>query len=226
MKLNTDKKVREAAQVALYNTEREESIRQRMEAYGFRAEDLKRGKALMARVKACTDEQDHGQQRQWELSQQIKEQTKAVQDQARDHIQVVRTLYRHEPAVLHFLRVETMSRSGWPMVEQAAYLYEKLQERKLSLAAYGISDQAIRRAATETSALLTLRQDRSYQKAQAEHCTQTKRQAIKELYGWVVEFRAIARLAFKSEPQWLEAFGMVVRSAVWTGLGTVGNYTM
>ena len=214
MKLNSDKNVREAARLAIYNTEREATIRQRMETYGFRAEHLKQGKARLARVDACTNEQDHCQQMQWELSQQIKEQTKAVRDQAREHIQVTRTSYRHEPAMLHYLRIEMMARPGWAMVQQADYFYEKLRERKLSLAAYGISDQALRRAATETRELLDSRTERARQKAKAENCTQVKQQAIRELRVWVVEFRAIARLAFKNEPQWLEAFGMLVRSAV------------
>lgn len=214
MQLNTDTNIRRAAQHAINNTEKKDVIRQRMEAYGVDAAHLNRGKSLLAKAEACTADKDRCYQAQWETSQQIKVQLEAVEPQTRDHIQVVRTAYRHEPEVVRELRIDSLARSGWLSVAQAEYFYEKLRQRKISLASYGISDADVRKAATEIRGLLTLREERAVQKAEAEHCTEAKQAAYKALHKWVSEFRAIARIAFRDEPQWLEAFGMVARSAV------------
>lgn len=214
MRLDSEIKTLDAAQLAISNTENDADIRQRMEAYGIQAEALKRGKTLLANAKKCIKKKDDCYDRQWELSQQINVQLEAVQSQAREYIQVARTAFRHEPATLHTLRVETLARAGWPCVRQAAYFYHKLQERKLSLQAYGVSDKAIQQATADTNELLVLRQGRIRQKGLAESCTQEKKQAFRELRAWVTEFRGIARIAFKDNPQLLEAFGMLVRAKV------------
>ncbi|MEK6479067.1 hypothetical protein WJR50_16085 [Catalinimonas sp. 4WD22] len=44
----------------------------------------------------------------------------------------------------------------------------------------------------------------------AENSTQEKNQVIKDLRAWYGEFRKLARIAFKDNPQVLESFGMVV----------------
>lgn len=214
MRLDTEKRTLEAARFAVNNTEAEEHLRQQMETFGFSSARMKRGKTLLTKAQDSVREQDHCHHTQWVLGQQIKAQSEAVQSQVRDHITMARAAYRNDAALLRLLRIETIARPGWPLVWQAEYFYEKLREQKLSLAAFGISDQAVQQAGREASQLLTLREKRARQKAETEQSTQAKRAALRELRAWVVEFRATARLAFREQPQWLEAFGITVRSAV------------
>ena len=214
MQLDSEKRIIEAARFAINNTKEEAHIRQQMEVYGFGSTRLKQGETLLNKAQQSIQEKDRCYQGQWELSQQIKAQSEAIQTQVRDHISIARVAYRQDVALLHLLRIETMARPGWSLVWQAEYFYNKLREQKLSLATYGVSDAIIQQAARETGQLLALREKRARQKAQAENSTQTKRTALRELRAWVMEFRGAARLAFRSEPQWLEAFGMTTRAVV------------
>jgi hypothetical protein len=61
-------------------------------------------------------------------------------------------------------------------------------------------------------AVLTLQALRLDKKADAESSTQQKNEAVKELRAWYGEFRKLARIAFKKNPQALESFGILVLS--------------
>lgn len=208
----TEEKVVDATRLAVDTTEQEAAIRQKMEQYGFTPARMTEGKTLLTQAITARQKKDACYDRQWELAQQISAQLEAVQAQFKEHLKVARTAYRNEPATLHALRIERIAQRGWPLVRQAAHFYHKLQERQLSLQAYGVSAKVIQQAMTDTNELLVLRQGRIRQKGFAESCTQEKKQAFRELRAWVAEFRNIARIAFKDNPQLLEAFGMLVRS--------------
>ena len=210
----TEEKVVDAARQAIGTTEQEATIRQKMKQYGFTPARMKEGKTLLTQAITARKKKDAYYDTQWEMAQQINAQLEAVQGQFKEHMKVARTAYRNESSLLHALRIERTARRGWPCVRQAAYFYHKLQERKLSLEAYGISTQEIQQATADTNELMVLRQGRIRQKGFAESCTQEKKKAFRALQAWVSEFRSIARIAFKDNPQLLEAFGMLVRAKV------------
>ena len=214
MKPLTDQKVLDAAHLAIDATEQETLIRQKMEQYGFGPVRMKEGKTLLTQATTAQQKKDRCYDTQLELAQQINAQLEAVQAQFKEHLRVARTAYRNEPTVQQILRIERIAPAGWSCVRQASYFYHKLQERKLSLATFGVSAKEIQQATTDTTQLLVMRQGRIRQKGLAENCTQKKNEAFRKLKKWVSEFRAVARIAFKDNPQMLEAFGMLVRSGV------------
>ncbi len=57
-----------------------------------------------------------------------------------------------------------------------------------------------------------MKDQRLKKKADAENTTQTRNESLKALRKWLTEFHAAARLAFKDNPQMLEAFGIKVKS--------------
>ena len=210
----TGQQVLETAQLAVNITEQEAPIRQKMEKYGFIPARMKEGKNLITRAIAAQRKKDSGYDSQLELAQQINAQLEAVQAQFKEHLRVARTAYRNDSTAQQILRIERIASRGWPCVRQAAYFYHKLQERKLSLQPFGVTAKEIQQATTDTTQLLVMRQERIRQKGLAENCTQEKNEAFRQLKKWVSEFRAVARIAFKDNPQMLEAFGGLVRSAV------------
>lgn len=213
MKLNSNINILEAAHLAIYNTEREVSIRQQMEAYGFTPARMQTGKSLLTKVKNCQDEQTDRYDKNWDVAQQVNTQLASLQRQFKEHAQVVRVALRSEPTQLHKLRIERFAKNDWEVIRQADYFYTRLQRLGISLEAYGIGNKELQQARTAVKALLTLKEERSRLKGMAENSTQLKNEALRELREWLVEFRAVARIAFKNNPQILEAFGIMVAAA-------------
>lgn len=214
MQLDTDELVLDVAQLTLHTLEQEKELLQLMKAHGYSTEETKRGKTLVQKAIDARSQKDACYDVQWELGQQVNAQQSALRTQFREHAKLARTAYRNEPTTLHTLRIERFEKGRWAGVRQAAHFYHKLQERKLSLQALGVSAQEIQQATTDITDLMVLRQARIRQKAKSESCTQTKNKAIRELKDWVMEVRSTARFAFKKNPQMLEAFGVVVRASV------------
>lgn len=214
MQLDTDERILETALLTLHTLEHEKDILRAMKAHGFSADGTKAGKALVKKATNARREKDACYDAQWELGQQVNAQRTAAWAQFREHAKLARAAYRNEPNVLHTLRIERFERGGWAGIRQAAHFYHKVQERKLSLQTLGVSDQEIQQATTDITDLMVMRQARTRQKAKSEACTQAKNQAFRELRVWVMEVRGTARLAFRQNPQMLEAFGVMVRTTV------------
>ena len=214
MLLDTDERILDAAQQTLHTLEQDKEVLKQMKAHGFPADGIKVGKTASQKATDARHQKDACYDAQWELGQQVNAQQTAVWALFREHAKLARTAYRNEPGVIHTLRIERFVRGGWPGVRQAAHFYHKMQERNLSLQTLGVSDQEIQQATTDITDLMVLRQMRTRQKAKSESCTQAKNKAVHELRVWVMEVRSTARLAFKKNPQMLEAFGVVVRATV------------
>ena len=214
MQLDTDERILDAAELALHTLEQDKEVLRLMKAHGYPADGTKVGKGLVKNATNARRQKDVCYDTQWELGQQVNAQQTALWAQFREHAKLARMAYRNEPGTLHTLRIERFEKSKWPGVRQAAHFYHKMQERKLSLQTFGVSEQEIQQATTNITDLMVLRKMRTRQKAKSESCTQVKNNAIRELRQWVMDTRSAARFAFKKNPQMLEAFGIVVRAMV------------
>ncbi|MEQ9440224.1 MAG: hypothetical protein RIG62_14315 [Cyclobacteriaceae bacterium] len=210
MKLDSEISILEAAQLVIYSMEQEETIRQQMEAYGFTPNRMQQGKGLLTKSRHCQKEQSERYNAQWELTQQLQAEMDMIIPLFKEHAKVTKVAFRSEPNTVHSLKIDRLERKGWPAVRQAEHFYAKLLELDLNLEHYGISKKEIQQNRTAIKALQTMKEERMRIKALAENCTQTKQESLQRLRSWVIEFRSMARIAFKQTPQMLEAFGIPV----------------
>ena len=77
---------------------------------------------------------------------------------------------------------------------------------------FGATPEAFGQNEAAVQALLDLKAQRRERKGRVEDSTQQRNQQIKELRAWYGDFRRLARVAFKENPQLLETFGIVVPS--------------
>ena len=204
----------EAASSAVNNTQNNPIVQQQLEAYGLRAAQLQTGKQRLRTLEQKHNAQLQLQNERWALSQQINASLLATRDLFKDHARIALTAFRRDPALIRALGISPLATRRWECVRQAHYFYQQLQERKLSLEAFGISDKDVQQIQANVTQLLRLKEERVYKKGLSEHGTQDRKQAQNDLRDWVIEFRSIARVAFRSQPQMLEIFGMKVAAAV------------
>ncbi len=75
---------------------------------------------------------------------------------------------------------------------------------------YDIPRAELEQALSQLQSVRALRLTSLQKKGQAQHATQQRDMAMKELQEWLSRFRAAARLALADEPQLLEVLGIVV----------------
>ena len=207
----------EAAQQVLDILQNDPVAQQQLEQYGFGTTQRQEGKKRLRTVEDQQRVRTDLQQERWALSQQVNAGLKAVRDQLREDVRIVRFALRQDPEQLHALQVDRIKTRYWECVQQAVFFYQQLQQQDLALAPFGISKKDIQQSLTTATQLLQQKKQRTHKKGLSEHNTQETRQAMAALRDWVVEFRSIARAAYRRQPQMLEMFGIRVRSSVKVG---------
>lgn len=210
MKLNTISPLIEAAKLAVEVPAKQPTLLAKLQAHGLDPAAQKQGQQLLQQFIQQQANHQRLKEDQWSVTQQIKEALVAVQSQFRAHVRVAKVAFREDKALLHALRIERISTRRWECVKQADHFYSLLRQRQVSLKAYDISDKEIEQSQASVTQLLQLKQDRTALKGQVEQETLDKRNTQHALQAWVAEFRLIARVAFRHQPQWLEAFGVAV----------------
>ena len=206
--------LREAALLAINNTQSSPDRQQQLLLKGFGTAQLSTGQNLLATYEQKVAMQTQLQNEQWAISQQMNIALEAADEQFKLHVRIARVALRNKPEVLHSLKINRFSTRQWERVRQAEYFYTLLLQQKVSLKAYEVSDKELKQAQTDIDELQRLKEVRVDKKSQAEHSTQEKQEAQEALRTWVKDFHTIARMAFREQPQALEAYGIQVQAKV------------
>lgn len=214
MNFNKLNELIEATQLAIHNTQNNAAVQQQMEAYGMSAAELQSGKNLLRTLEQKHAQQTQLQDERWALSQQIDASLQAVGSTFKVHARLAQAAFRHDPSLIRSLRAERLDTRRWECVRQAAHFYQEFHKRKLSLTGIGVSAKEMQQAQQAVRELQRMKEARADKKGLAEQGTVERQQAQDQLRQWLVHFRAIARIAFRQQPQLLERFGMKVATTV------------
>ncbi len=206
-------KLLDASQLALRGLSEDQELQKQMSAYGFTPKRTQEGHGLVGRVQLISNTRQQSAMTMRRLSQQIKQDGQTVLDAFRDHAAIARAAFRQEPLVLQELKIDKIQQGKWAWVQQALDFYEQTLRHLAKLQQYGATPEDLQQNQAAAQALFDLRAKRLNQKGKAEHGTQERNQAVRELRTWYSDFLRLARVAFREKPQLLETFGIVVRSA-------------
>lgn len=214
MNLNKINDLGEAARLAINNTQNNPAVQQQMDAYGMGSGELQIGKNWLRTFEQKHERQIQLQDERWALAQQIDASLLAITSTFKTHVRLAQAAFHDDPSLLRRLRAERLDTRRWECVQQAAHFYKTFQARKLSLEGVKVSAKEIQQAQRAVSELQQMKEARADKKGLAEQSTAERQQAQHELRRWLVNFRAIARIAFREQPQMLERFGMKVATPV------------
>lgn len=212
MKLRTDAEIIEGGRLAIFNTEKNKERQKRLAVYGVTPAFLQKGKTLLKNAQLLEDVKGDHYDDRWAVGKQLNADREAILALFKDHVSVARTAFRKDPVVLHTLKIKRLVTNTWGWTQQALHFYTKVEAHASRMAPHGINQEMIAQAKASVEALIAMKDDRTEHKGVAQNSTQQKRLAFKALREWILEFRSIARLAFKETPQLLEVFGIVVSS--------------
>jgi hypothetical protein len=204
------------AQIAIGNALADPAVQSALDPYGYTAERLREGQALRERALTL-----HQQQRvaYGDLSS-ANDALKATQAH-------VRTDYMHDIKVARVAfatdrgTLQKLDAAGERRQTQAAWLIQAQQfyANALSdpaildaLAGYGITRQRLEAGKRQIDAVGACYAARRSRRGAAQAATKVRDEALTALDAWMRDFRQIARLALKKQPQHLEKLGVVVRA--------------
>ena len=197
------------ARVSIFNTKEDAGLQNRMKLYGISPERIQEGDNLLTNARQLHTHKDALYFEWLNLSGQVEKDRESTLATFIDHVHVARIAFRKRPEILHQLKINRINRRKlWEWTVQADRFYKLISAHAATMKKFGITAEELQQARAGIEALLALKDRRTKKKAEAESATQKRNVALDALHAWLVEFRAVARLALKDTPQMLEAFGM------------------
>jgi hypothetical protein len=212
MKLQSHKGILEAAAQILDTILKDEKTQKKLMGLGLPEQQVQKGINLRDHALSMQDAQETCQDEKWEISQQVNEDSEQAIKLFKMHVKIARIAFRNDPVLLRQLKIKRFASGKWDIVDQADHFYTTLYYRSHDMASFGITKEVLGQTKAAIEAVKSSKWERTRKKGMAQVSTKQKQKAFKELKMWVVEFRTIARFAFRNNPQLLETFGIVVPS--------------
>jgi hypothetical protein len=205
-----------AAQVALDNAQSDPILQEALANFGYDAERLEEGRALLDAAQAAQEAMavEHGDQ--YEATDALQAAFDAANTTYMQHLKVARIALQDQRGAARALALTGRRKRtipGW--LDQARQFYDNALGDEAILTAlgrFGITPEALAAAQAEVGAVGTANSAQEREKGEAQDATEARDQAMDALDRWMSDFRAIARVALEERPQQLEKLGILAPS--------------
>lgn len=202
------------ASLVVGNASKVQAIRTAMEGFGFGADELAEGQALLQET---TRAFEASARESGEASAAVEARRRAeaaVESLSKVHLSVARLVFRGDQAAEKAMilrgRRDT-SIGGWIRENLQFYnnllandSWVSLMERR------GQSRASLEEARTRVAAVQSAWEAQKKEEGEAEAATPARDRLLADLEAWVSEYLAFAQIALADDPQQLEALGIVV----------------
>jgi hypothetical protein len=201
-----------AAQVALDNAASDPVLQEALVPFGYDAERLAEGRALLDAAQAAQETMTAEYGDQYEATDALQAAFETADTTYMRHLKVARVALQNERGAAQALALTGRRKrtiSGW--LDQARQFYDNALGDEAVLAAlgrFGITPEALEAARVEIDAVAAANAAQEREKGEAQDATEARDQAMDALDAWMSDFRAIARIALEDRPQQLEKLGI------------------
>jgi len=183
--------------------------------YGCDAAYFAEGRSLWNAAREALSRRDFLFGEQQELTRQLNEARDAAYNEYKAFAQIARAVFRDRPGILVQLRISgSTPRSVAGLLRVAGTLSDNAADPEIAalLAAHGYTAERIADILAAFEALRQAYEAQQAAKGLTQQATQDLRAAMSALDQWLSQFRAVARVALRDNPQYLEELGILVRS--------------
>jgi len=185
-----------------------------LEAYGYNRKQIQKGKAHLERAWLLFDNKELSYQEKKRATQQLTAYRTELRQVFLKHSGMLRAFYRTDAATQEELGLTQATPQALDrFLTRAQRFYTKARLLQAATSDFPIADEALMQAQAMIAAISDARIQQLSKKREAERTTQQQNEALKELRQWVRDFMAIAKIAFREDPQQLEALGIVAKTA-------------
>jgi hypothetical protein len=205
-----------AAQVTISNTLADAELQARVAGFGYTVEKLAAGRQLYDRALAAVSAQAAAAGAQQQATAHLRAADAIARDAYQALAQVARAAFAKDKAQLAGLGLTgRMPRTTAAFLAAAYTLFDNARgvaDLQAALAAYGYDPARLTGERAKIAAFDTANQAQEAAKGAAQQATHDQKAALAALTDWLVEYRKIARVALRDQPQLLEKLGVTVRA--------------
>ena len=203
------------SQTAINNALKIPEIKAAMLPYGYTVARLNAGKALYVAASDKLDDSASADGAQSEAGQEVRTAFKEARMAFQGLAKLARVVFVKQTGPLTALglnRPMPRRMDDFAVAALVLFNYENYtQAMKDALEAKSYGSSQISAARGKLAALGVAREVHADLWGEAEQATADQNEALKELHDWYMEFRKLARLAFKDKPRFLNRLGIPYR---------------
>lgn len=205
-----------AARVALDNAETDADLQAGLAAYGYDAAALADGRARLDAAQAAQDDVSREYGEQYEATDALAQTREAAEAVYGPHLALARVAFRADRDARTALALGGRRRAttaGW--IEQAEQFYANAigdADVEAGLGRFNVTPADLEAGRDAVAAVAAANAEQEREKGEAQKATETRDEALDALQDWMVDFRDVARVAFRDDPQQLEKLGLLARS--------------
>jgi hypothetical protein len=184
-------------------------------AYSYDAARLAEGRALWNVARQLLSQRALLYGKQQDLTCRLDQARRAAYDELKTLSQLARAIFSHQPG----LRVQLGLAGSTPcstagLLRASGTLFDNAADPAvaLPLAAHSYTAERLAEMQIVFQTLRQASEAREAARGAAQQATQELRAALRALDRWMSQFRAVARVALRDCPQYLEELGISVRS--------------
>jgi len=187
-------------------------IAAKLAIYLYTQERILEGKGKLDVTKELNERQRKEYGEQYEASEEVGKARKAVEKSYMDSLEIARIAFRANTSArtalcLEGRRKETLG--AW--LDQVTAFYNGVLGNPDWIAAMGNFGYTAEKLQTEKAlvdAVLAARHKQKIETGEAQAATEERDAKMEEIDDWIADFRKIAVIALKDNPQWLEKLGI------------------
>jgi hypothetical protein len=196
------------AETALNNSLNDPTLRDGLAAYGYDAERLQEGLALVERLRSLRQAQTKEYGEQYTATQAVTDAREEAHVAYMKQVALTRAALRDQPGRAASLGLDerrALGLSEW--MEQADAFYENAlgtPEVLDALAQFNVTADDLAAVRAQVKAVAPIEDARETEQSEAQAATEARDAAHRELSVWMSVFRTVAGVAFADTPQELE----------------------
>lgn len=184
------------------------------EPFGYNKKSFEKGKAKLENTQMLFDTKDECFREKKQATEDLNSARHALRDTYLRHAGVLRAFYRNNSKVLAQLGVNQSTPVALdPFLTRTQRFYSSVQGLMVNAIGFPFMEEEVVRAQTMITSIHDARIRQFSKKGEAQRTTQLQNEALKDLRQWVRDFLSIAKVAFRDDPQRMEALGIVVKAS-------------
>jgi hypothetical protein len=205
----------EIFRVALTNAVSNAEIANLLSRFGFTAESLEKGKALLEATKKAYDKALTLKKKRTGIYYQFKKKLEAFDKIYVKHRKLTRIAFEDDKLILDSLRLsDSHKRVYVKWIEMVKTFYSKTTvdtSIKEVLVKYNIASEELDAGLALIPEIEQIRAEYVNEKGASQDATSAKNKAFEALEDWMEEFFDLSRVALRKQPQLMEALGIVTK---------------
>lgn len=186
-------------------------IKKLLGTYGYSVARLQVGQELLNQVELLQQAKKSGYQSKGKVSRIIRADEHEMHHRFIEHRALAKWIFRHSTDEYERFELHqpVASRKATKIAQIQRFYHEALKVSE-TFSRHGLPTAELEQGQAMIDSITEARYERLQKTGEAQQATQQRDEARRALRTWLADFRAVARVALRQEPQLLEALGMVV----------------